>query len=188
MKKLQDQAEKIIRHFDLENFLSKFGKTHLVGNIALGTTVKPDIDFQIYSEPNVWAENSKNIIEYFQSFGLNDYITRDLKESGKYLTSIAYLDEDGVRWTIDITQTLPNTDYLKDAYRFYVDYKDKLTPENQKTILKLKQYFFDKEMLHHSMSFYIYTAVLDHHAKTVSDIYDYLKEHKVYLGKFKDKR
>ena len=181
---LQEKGEKLVLKFNLPHGLESIGEVHLVGNIALATTVKPDIDVQLYTNPTSWKLNSKIIIDYFATFGLNSYITRDLKESHKYLVSFEYwVDE--IRWTIDITQTVPSKDYLKDAYRFYLDYQDQFTDQKTKTIRELKKHFLDLDMLHHSMSFYIYQAVLEKEAISPDDVLAFIKSNQINIKRFK---
>ncbi len=181
---LQDTALELISKYGLINILSRFGETHLVGNVALGTTVKPDIDIQIYSDPTSWEKNAAQIINSFAKLGLDDFVQRDLKESGKYLISFATVI-DGTRWTIDITQTVPSEDYLKDAYTFLLEYKDRLTTTNTRTIRSLKKYFLNRRMLHNSMSYYIYRAVLDYNIKNTKEMFGYLKDNNINIGRFK---
>jgi len=181
---IQEQALEIIDNFSLLERLNQYGEAHLVGNVALNTTVKPDIDIQIYSDKDKRTDISDKIIEEFTQLGLTDYITRGLKQSGKHLTSFDYISE-GTKFTIDITQTEPSEDYMHDAYRFLLDYRDKITSEKADTIRKLKSYFREKHMLHNSMSYYIYIAVTDFHAKSVDDIYKYLENNKVNISRFK---
>jgi hypothetical protein len=174
---LEEDAEGIIRKLSLANRFDKYGEAHLVGNVVLKTTIKPDIDIQIYSKESDWVQNAQLIIGDFKEDGLNNYIYRDLKQSGKYLVSFSYLYR-GTIWTIDITQTEPNDNYLKDAYRFLLDYQGKLTNETTNTILKLKQYFLEKGKLQNSMSYYIYRSVLDDEAKTPENVLAYIESYK----------
>lgn len=172
---LQEEALSIAKKLNLPEALTRYGETHLVGNIALNTTVKPDIDVQIYVAEDKWDDTAAEIITQFTSMGYTDYITRDLSQSGKKLISFA-LNEFGKRWTLDITLT-QNDDrpYLQDAYKFYLDYKDKLTDENTATIREIKSGFKEKGLLKNSLSFYIYKAVLDDGIKTAAEFEQYLQ-------------
>ena len=146
---LQESAERITKTFDLPQGLNTIGEAHLVGNIAFKTTVKPDIDIQIYSKASEWQANGEKIIAYFEKFGLEDYITRNLKESSKYLVSFKYGESES-SWTIDVTQTTPSAEYLKDAYQFFLDYQNRFTAQKRRTIKALKEYFLKENMLHHT--------------------------------------
>lgn len=181
---LQNKAEKIADKLNLPQGLRSIGEAYLVGNVALKTTIKPDIDIQIYSLPSNWESNSRKVITYFADLGLIDFISRELKESNKHLLSFSYV-ENNLRWTIDITQTTKSSDYLSDAYCFYLDYHQRFTPEKIEIIKNLKSYFLNQGMLHKSMSFFIYQAVIDENAITVDDIYKYLDKINIKTKRFK---
>jgi hypothetical protein len=182
---IQEQAERYIKELDLIQILSKYGEAHLVGSVALKTTVKPDIDFSIYLNEEMWETAIDYIKQEFSKIGLSDFHERRLKESGKYLLSYDFLDENKTAWSIDVTLTQPGGDYLTDSYKFVQDFKDKFTPEKIKTIKNIKKYFYKKEMSRNSMSYYIYRAVLDENIKNVKEMYDYLKRNKINIGRFK---
>lgn len=175
---LQEQALEIIEKLNLLKILNKYGEAHLVGNVALNTTVKPDIDVQIYVAEKEWDEKTTQIISQFEAMGLTDYITRNLSQSGKKLISFA-INKFDKRWTLDITLTQKeNSSYLQDAYKFYLDYKDKLTEENTIIIRDIKSKYKEKGLLRNSISFYIYNAVLDENIRTTDEFERYLKKHK----------
>lgn len=67
---LQKQAGRIIKKYDLLGRLSQFGEVHLVGNVALGVTVKPDIDFQIYTKRDLFTETAEKIKKFFMKLVL----------------------------------------------------------------------------------------------------------------------
>ncbi len=180
---LQEEGELIVANLRLPETLNQFGEAHLVGNIALHTTVKPDIDFVIYCEPTEWEAIVSGLKTAFSATGHDKYEERELKQSGKYLITFEH-QEGSNPWSIDITLTQKGESYLTDSYQFYLDYKEKFTPEIVRIILPLKEYFLKKRMLRNSMSYYIYRAVIDEDATTVTDIYDYLKKNKIYLGRF----
>ncbi len=180
---LQEEGERIVANLRLEETLNLFGEAHLVGNIALSTTVKPDIDFVIYCEPTEWKNIVSDLKTAFLATDHHNYEERELKQSGKYLITFEHQEEDTL-WSIDITLTKKGGNYLTDSYRFCLDYKDKFTPKIIKTILPIKKYFYKKNMLRNSMSYYIYRAVIDEGATSVTNVYDYLQKNQIYLGKF----
>ena len=175
---LQERGEKILARLNLPKSLDKYGETHLVGNIAFQTTVKPDIDIQIYALNSLWSKNSKKIIKQFSDMGINKYEERDLKQSGKHLISFSYLDESNTNWSIDITQTEKNNNYLNDAYTFYLDTKNKMSPQKIETIKHLKNYFYRKNKLKNSMSYYIYQVVLNKDVHTIDEMSQFLIDNK----------
>lgn len=177
---LQQQGEDIATKFRFANILNQYGEAHLVGNLALGTTVKPDIDYLIYCDKDEWNNITCGLKTDFAKLTITGYEERELKESGKYLITFKYKGE-GTEWSIDITLTAKGGDYLTDSYQFFLDYHERFTPTIIKTVVRLKKYFYNKKMLRNSMSYYIYRAVIDENAKTITDIYDYLKRNKVYI-------
>ena len=181
---LQEQGEAIIAKLKLNELLNNYGEAHLVGNLALHTTVKPDIDYIIYCNYSDWIGIVSGLKADFEQIEHTDFEERELKESGKYLITFKHL-ENMTEWSIDITLSEKGGDYLTDSYQFFLDFGDKFTPEVVNTILPIKKYFHDKRMLRNSMSYYIYRAVIDEGATKVADIYDYLTKNNVYLGRFK---
>jgi hypothetical protein len=182
---IQEQALSYISRFNLDELLSRYGEAHLVGNVALGTTVKPDIDYSIYLERAKWPGVIANIKLDFEKFGLTNFHERELKESGKYLLSFDFEDDSSAKWSIDVTLTEKSGDYLTDSYQFLLDFKDNFTKQKIAQILPLKKYFYKKGMLKNSMSYYIYRAVIDENVSTVNEMYDYLKRNKINIGRFK---
>jgi hypothetical protein len=181
---LQNTGDRLVRELNLSEILNKYGEAHLVGNLALHTTVKPDIDYLIYCNRADWAEIIPGLKANFEQTNHTDFEERELKESGKYLVTFKHT-ENGTEWSIDITLSEKGGDYLSDSYQFYLDFKDKFTPGTVDTIIPIKEYFYSKRMLRNSMSYYIYRAVIDEGATKVADIYDYLIKNNIYLGKFK---
>ncbi len=180
----QEGALKVIDKLGLAKLLNDVGEAHLVGNAALGTTVKPDIDYLVYLDRNGWADVVSNLKSKFSELGVNSYEERLLKESDKYLITFHYQEGD-TEWSIDITLSDKTGDYLTDSYQFYLDFHEKFTPEVVARIIPLKEHFYQKGMLRNSMSYFIYRAVIDEGATSVNDIYDYLERNKIYLGRFK---
>lgn len=175
---LQNQALEIIKDLDLLAITNKYGEAYLVGNVALNTTVKPDIDIQIYAPQNSWEKSTDEIIDYFKSLGLTDYTKRELTKSHKYLLSfrINRFEQD---WSIDITFTekgdLP---YLQDAYKFYLDYKDRLTEEKCELVRRFKQVYLEENKLRNSIAYYIYIGVLEKGITKIEDMRKYIDETK----------
>jgi hypothetical protein len=176
---LQDKTEQIIEKLQLEEKLLSFGEVHLVGNAALKTTVKPDIDYQIYTENRKFLNSAISIKEILEGCDIKDVTIRELKQSNKVLVTGKYQE-----WAIDISLTEPQNDYLNDAYAFYKEFYDKFNETNRKIIIKLKKYFLKKKMLWNGMSYYIYRAVIEESAIKPEDIFNYLKENNINISRF----
>ena len=102
---LQEQALDILTRTDLVNKLTPFGEVHIVGNVAFDTTIKPDIDIQIYCNLH-YEEAAVLIIQELMGTGFTDIRERRLKKSKKYLI-LANYQEGETLWTIDITLINP---------------------------------------------------------------------------------
>jgi hypothetical protein len=173
---LQQQAENILTKTDLVKKLSQFGEVHVVGNVAFETTIKPDIDIQVYC--NLHYEDAATlIIQELTVVGMSDIRERRLKKSKKYLIMAKY-ETEGVVWDFDITLTQPSQNYLKDSYQFFLDFAPKLTPEKLALIMDFKQSFTDNKISGDNSSYYIYRGVLEDHVTTEADMSDYLEKMK----------
>jgi hypothetical protein len=181
---LQLEAEELINALKLD--YSNLGEFHLVGNAALGTTVKPDIDYQLYPNDLIYQEVAEKIQLDLAQKGLIQTVIRDLKQSNKYLVT-GNFNYKGRLWTIDISITEPQEEYIDDAYEFLKNYYDKINDNNRPVIIRLKQFFLKKDMLWNGMSYYIYRTVLDNGGKTARDVFDYLKEKNINISRFKKK-
>lgn len=169
---LQEEAEKLISTVGIVDKLSQFGETHIVGNVAFGTTTKRDIDIQIYCDLH-YEDAAVEIIRALTKIGLADIRERRLKKSNKYLILAKYKD-----WDIDITITQPSTNYLKDSYQFYLDYHPKVTPERLELIMKFKEKFAHNKISGDNSSYYIYLGVLDKGISTCADMEKFLNRMK----------
>ncbi len=170
---LQEQAEKLIIDLNLVEILSEFGEAHIVGNVAFGTTVKPDIDIQLYA-PGHYEEVARGVTEKLQEIGLTEICERRLKRSKKYLIT-GILHHNDVEWALDVTMTQPDKRYIRDSYQFYLDYAPKMTDKKRELILEFKKYFADTKVTGDNSAFYIYTAVLDDNLETAEEIEKYFR-------------
>ncbi len=172
---LQRRGEELIKELGLQELLDSYGEAYLVGNLALGTTVKPDIDFQIYPTSPLWTDSAKDIAKEIAQKTNVSFRLYELKKSKKLLLSINLIDN-GINWDIHITFTNKNGDYLTDSYKFLVDYQDRLTDDDREVIKRLKQHYLRINALKNSISYYIYRAVLDEGISSLSDFEKYLKD------------
>lgn len=156
---LQTQAEGLLLKLDLIELLGQFGETHLVGSVAFKTTVKPDIDIQIYSSGH-YENVAPDIIKLLTTLGAIGITGRRLAKSKKFLI-LSKLTVDDITWDIDITLTQPDKRYIRDSYRFYLDYLPKMTVEKREAIMRLKEELKDIKIKGDNPAFYIYLGVLD---------------------------
>lgn len=173
---LREQAESIISSLDLIEKLGQFGEAHVVGSVAFGTTVKPDLDIQIYTEGH-YENVFPAIEELLESLGFTDIHGRRLRKSKKFLV-LSKKEVEGTIWDLDVTLTQPNTNHVKDSYRFYLDYLPKMTDEKRELIIKFKQEFRDYKISGDNPAYYIYLGVLDENITTVDAMQEYLDKRK----------
>lgn len=173
---LQEEAENILKKLQLVEKLGQFGEVHPVGNVAFGTTIKPDIDIQIYC-PTHYEDTSEEIIAVLTDLGLTNIKERRLKRSKKYLILGQYTEGEAV-WDIDITLTQPDKRYIRDSYQFYLDYSPKVTPEKLALIMDFKQTFAESKIAGDNPAFYIYLGVLDEGITRLPEMKGYLERMK----------
>lgn len=176
---LQSKAEELITKLGILTSLSKIGEVHLVGNVAFKTTVRPDIDIQLYA-----GEFKDSLVrevgDTLKQVGLVIRSSYLLKKSGKYLFICEYL-VGNFMWNFDVSLTTKSNDYTKDSYRFYLDYKDKLDEEKRKLIKSFKNLLSGEKINNDNISYYIYLGVLEKGIKSISDMRKYLDEIKEEL-------
>jgi len=173
---IQEQAENILAQLQLVEKLSQFGEVHPVGNVAFKTTIKPDIDVQIYC-PTHYEDTSCKIIEVLADLGLTNIKERRLKRSKKYLILSQYKEGETV-WDFDITLTQPDKRYIRDSYQFFIDYSPKVTPEKLALIMDFKQTFSKSKIAGDNPAYYIYLGVLDENITHLPEMTKYLEKMK----------
>jgi len=173
---IQEQAENILGKLQLVEKLSPFGEVHPVGNVAFKTTIKPDIDIQIYC-PTHYEDTSGEIIALLTEIGLTNIKERRLKRSKKYLILGEYKEGETI-WAIDITLTQPDKRYIRDSYQFFLDYSPKVTPEKLALIMDFKQTFAESKIAGDNPAYYIYLGVLDEGITHFPEMTRYLEKMK----------
>ena len=156
----QQTAEHILRELDLVNRWSRFGTCHLVGAVAYGLVVAPDIDMEVFC-PDPKIEDGFEII---RACALHPNVTKTRfwnalgpPHFGLYW-QIRY-DDEGEEWKIDMWS-------MADSYsgpcgsRLTEPMNTALTAESRETILRLKEAVLADHGLECS-SIQIYRAVLD---------------------------
>lgn len=183
MNQLQEQGEEILKKLQLLDKLSPFGEVHLVGNMAFETTIKPDIDLQIY--PNDRFElTADKIKETLEKLGISKVIIRKLRISKKTLI-LGKFSSQGLIWNVDIALTNKNNDYIYDSYQYYLDSKDKMTPEKRELIIEFKKEFCNNKIVFDNPSFYIYRGVIENNIQTTKEMATYLAEAREIMKKGK---
>ena len=166
-------AEHILRELDLVNQWNRFGTCHLVGAVAYGLVVVPDIDMEIFCpEPRI-----EDGFEIIRSCALHPRVIRTRfwnalgpPHHGLYWR-VDY-EYEGEEWKIDMwsmadSYSLPCGTHLTEPMIRV------LTPESRETILSLKEAVCADDALE-CPSIQIYRAVLDYDVRTVDELKEWL--------------
>ncbi|EKD53608.1 MAG: hypothetical protein ACD_61C00007G0018 [uncultured bacterium] len=133
-------ATRILSETGLIPFLSKYGKCSVIGSFDLSLMYGPDIDIVVETNNPRDASVSviKELIEKreFHKYQYGDFVK--FSRTGWPVGFIVVLisEMDGVRWETEIWFL---EKYPQDKIDRDLRFKEKLTPENRLTILKLKQ-------------------------------------------------
>jgi len=179
---LQKQANKILSELNLVEILSEIGEVKIVGSLALGLMVWPDIDIDVCLE-EIKNEGYFKVVQYLfiqpniKKLVISDdrNLSEDLKIRGIpqsiYLGVIYKIDEQ--EWKIDIRFVLSLLDRAEEYIKVTLP---KLTAVNKEIILDIKnQLFLHPEYLNKKLSSVdIYNAVLDQGIKNITEFKEYL--------------
>jgi hypothetical protein len=172
----QHTAEHILRELDLVNRWNRFGRCNLVGSVAYGLVVAPDIDMEIFCpEPKI-----EDGFEILRACALSPNVVRTRfwnalgpPHFGLYWR-VDY-DHEGEEWKIDMWS-------MADSYsepcgtHLTEPMLRALTPESRETILRLKEAVRASDTVD-CPSIQIYRAVLDDNVKNIEEFEEWLPEH-----------
>ena len=175
-KELQKEGNRLLKRTGLIEFLSQFGTVRINGSLASGLMVWPDIDLEVVSE-TISEDNFWKAVRFLFSIEKHNTFIQDFREStnpntpkGLYIGK--KINEGKNIWKIDIWFITPR----QDGELNYNDWiKDKLTEENKKIILEIKNQIYDDPKYRKEIfSIDIYKAVIENGVKN-------LEEFKIYL-------
>ena len=181
---LETEATAVRVDLGLDALLGEVGECHLVGSAVLGLMVRPDIDLTVVcQELNAVAlyRSAESLVAHPR---VRQITIRN--DSGQWNNEPdAY--PDGIYWGIDYRdgRRMWNLDiwFVTDAERqpdlkHVRELRPRLTDESRASILEIKQAWCDRpEYGTIVTSFGIYTAVLDHGVRSVSDFDLHLRQH-----------
>jgi len=177
---LHISGEKVLKDINLIAFLSKFGRVEIVGSFALELMTWEDIDIIVLCNPK--NEYLFKSIEYL--FQLPNIYSlpwiQDFRKSihkdrpqGLYLQA-KYLVSPNTFWKIDIW-FLPDNQFS--SHKKVDEIKARLTDKNRQVILTIKNEMRDElEKGKEISGIDVYTAVLDHNVKNLSEFKEYLNK------------
>ncbi len=175
---LQKEGKELLGKIGLMEFLSKFGKPSIVGSMASGLMAWRDIDIEIVKDElseNEYWETVKflfQIKDLYHSLHIQDFrkSVNPITPKGLYIET--KVNDNGNTWKIDVWFMPPRQ---KGELNYNEWIKDKLTDENKKIILQIKNQInnnpkYRKEIF----AVDIYKAVIDNGVKDMEGFTKYL--------------
>lgn len=180
---LQQEGLELLKNTRLLEKLSEVGEVHLVGNMAFETTIKPDIDIQIYPKAS-FEETTTQILTILTALKVKEVVVRKLKISKKTLILGKYSFKENT-WNVDIALTNKSYDYKYDSYQYYLDYHQDFTAEKRELIIQFKKELCSDRIIFDNPSYYIYRGVIEENIKTLEEMKQYLEKMKTLMNKGK---
>ena len=168
---LREEALAVIGDLNLLDLLKEHGETELVGSVALDLIVKPDIDIHLLiKDPDLLGKVNEVYSILLEHPKISEIRISDYRPNGVKIGIDQYRGEFR-SWDIDI--------WISDkpesiAFEQTKTILSKLTAENRRTIIELKQHYFRLGQLRNGLSLKIYNAVLDHKVRNIDDFERYL--------------
>lgn len=175
---LKHQADKILKDLDLFKVLKKYGEVNFVGSYALDLIVKKDIDIVVTTSINY--KDFLELVNYlFPLPNVYNLTLWDFRKSihperpqGIYC-GISYLVKPDTFWKIDVWFMPKEGNGAKKL----VDWvKKRLTNENRKIILKIKNEMLNTKHGREISGMDVYRAVLEKGVNDLNGFRDYLKQ------------
>lgn len=183
---LKNKALEILSEMDLLEFLTaNFGETHIVGSVELDLMVWRDIDIEVIATNKPTKENAISVAGFIyknnhvRRVTLIDYTDGDgiKKPKGQYVG--AEYTENGNKWKIDVW--LLDTQSSR-SFEVTNTLKSKITPENRKIILNIKNDLFEHPKYRKEfVSVDIYNAVIEDNVHNTQEFKDLLAKRNIIL-------
>ena len=173
----REAAEAILSDLDLVARWQRFGRPVVVGAVAYGLVVEPDLDMEIYC-PHLEIEHGFQV--------LTECARNPRVHSAKFVNELAgadaalywqlrYRHADGQEWKVDMWSA-PDDYALPRSESLVAPMKAALTPETRQAILHLKQQRTGDPSLA-CLSVDLYRAVLDDGVRTIDELRRWLGDH-----------
>jgi len=184
-------ASAVLKNLRLEQIVNNYGTLLYTGSYVLDLMTWNDIDMQIQLHKGVDPKKAfVSILGFIMESG-NFVKSQIINFQGQYKPAMPrgiYLGfemdfpEYGGMWKFDLW-SLASEDFNKN--RMLIEkIQEELTPEKRKLILSLKQEMQSKEgRVPHMGSHFLYQAVILHRLNTPKEIYQFLTENGVNIGK-----
>lgn len=175
---LKKQADKILEDLHLLEKLNKYGDVNFAGSYALDLMVKRDIDIVVSS-----TMNYKHFLELVNTlFSLPNVYNLHLQDFRKSIypqrpqgiyCGISYIIKPDIFWKIDVWFMPKEGGGAKKLVEWV---KERLTDENRKIILKIKNEMLDIKLGKEILGMDVYKVVLESGVKDLSGFREYLKK------------
>jgi len=168
---LKDEAFTVIRELNLIDLLNEHGEAELVGSVAFDLIVKPDIDIHLLTKDSELLRKVNEVyIILLEHKKISEVRISDYRPNGVKIGIDQYHGEFR-SWDIDI--------WISDkpdsvAFEQTESILSKLTAENRKTIIEVKQHYYRLGQLRNGLSLKIYNAVFSYDVKNVVEFEKYL--------------
>lgn len=177
---LQKEGKQLLEKIGLLEFISRFAKPEIVGSMASGLMVWPDIDLELvvdrFNDEDYW-ETVKfmfYIKEIYHSIYIQDFRKSQNPNTPKGLYIGTKIENEGKEWKIDLWFILPHIKGLENMNEWI---KGKLNDENRAIILNIKSELYKN--IKYTKDFFsidIYKAVINNGVQDLDGFRKYLKE------------
>ncbi len=179
-EELQKAGKQLLEKIGLIEFISKLGKPEIVGSMASGLMIRPDVDIEVIADEindeDYWE--TVRFLFYIKNFYHSLYI-QDFRKSqnpntpkGLYIGT--RVNSDGKEWKIDLWFISPR----KPGEQNYNEWiKGKINNSNRKIILEIKSEIYkNPKYTKEIFSIDIYKAVIEDRVKNLEDFAKYLSQ------------
>lgn len=163
---LKIEAEGIIDELNLLKLLWEHGDARIVGSVVVDLIVKLDIDVHVVvSGPDLLGVVNEVYGRLLEHAKIDEVRISDFRPEGMKLGVDSYPGNSGP-WSIDIwvTDKIETTGFeLTDHLLEHLDQRQR------RTVLDIKRYYHDRDLLKHGLSTLIYSAVVIDGVKSVDE-------------------
>jgi hypothetical protein len=175
----QRVAEHILTELELRERWARFGDPIIVGAVACGLVVSPDIDMEVYC-PELRIEDG---FEVLQQCAVHPNVIKarfsnklEGPDQGLYW-QLRYIHEDGEQWKVDMW-SVPEDYALPRGADLVAPLRAALTDEVRTAILELKEQIVREPSLR-CPSVHLYRAVLDGGVRTAIELRDWIEKNSI---------
>ena len=166
---LKDQALKIVDSLRIIEFLSKYGRTEIVGSVANDLILNRDIDVHVLTKKDIY-EIKEKVITYLSAVNLVSNIKVEDYKNEKQAVCVIIENYSG--WNIEVW--ICNSEKFV-GFNMREKLRNQLNEDKRKIIMNLKNYYYKRGVLQGEMSTLIYNGVLDGNVRDIESFQKYLE-------------